>query len=65
MKGIKFMLLGLAIMLITIILHLFIETGFFTDLIALVGLLYVLISFCFLNRSPRLTLFDGIITLKY
>ena len=47
MKGIKFMLLGLATMLITIILHLFIETGFFTDLIALVGLLYVLIGFFF------------------
>ena len=47
MKGIKFMLLGLAIMLITIILHLFIEIGFFTDLIALAGLLYVLIGFFF------------------
>ena len=42
---IKIMLLGIAIILFTIILHLFLQDGLLTDLIAIVGLLVVALGY--------------------
>ncbi|MEG1989060.1 MAG: hypothetical protein RR035_07710 [Oscillibacter sp.] len=48
MFTIKTMLLGITIILLTILIHLFIEDGLITDFIAVFGLLFVLVGY-FLN----------------
>lgn len=45
MKNLKDMLLGLAIILAVIVFHLFITNGLWTDLIAVVGLIFVLAGY--------------------
>ena len=44
-KDIKIMLLGIAIILFTIVLHLFLQDGLLTDLIAIIGLLLVIVGY--------------------
>lgn len=41
MKNIKLMLLGIAIILVVIVFHMFMEDGLLTDLIAIAGLIMV------------------------
>lgn len=48
MNQIKNMLLGMTIILITILIHLFIETPLITDSIALIGIAIVLIGYFFI-----------------
>ena len=45
MEQIKSMLLGIAIILITIVIHLFIVDSLLTDLIAIIGFIIVLVSY--------------------
>lgn len=45
MKSIKVMLLGLALMLAVITFHLWLEQGYSTDFLALVGLIIVVCGF--------------------
>lgn len=45
MHQIKDMLLGITIILVTILVHLFIETGLLTDFIAIIGILLVLYGY--------------------
>jgi len=44
-KEIKKMLLGIAIMLAVIVFHMFMEDGLWIDLIAIVGLIFVISGF--------------------
>lgn len=45
MKGIRTMLLGVAIMLAVVAFHLYIMVGFWTDFIAVLGLIIVLAGY--------------------
>lgn len=45
MKEIKTMLLGIAIMLATIVIHLFIADQLFTDFIAILGICIVILGY--------------------
>lgn len=45
MKSIKLMLLSIVILLLTIVIHLFIEDSLGTDLIAIFGLIFALIGY--------------------
>lgn len=43
--SIKNMLLGIAILLVTIIVHLFLNDGYITDFIAIVGVILVIVGY--------------------
>ena len=45
MNQIKNMLLGIAIILVTILIHLFIEANLITDFIAIIGIILVLYGY--------------------
>ena len=45
MKSIKIMLLGIAIMIFTIALHIFLVEGLLTDLIVIIGFLFVIAGY--------------------
>ena len=45
MDSIKNMLLGIAILLVTIIVHLFLNDGYITDFIAIVGVFLVIVGY--------------------
>ena len=44
-KDLKIMLLGIAVILFVIVLHLFLQNGLITDLFALVGLFFVFLGY--------------------
>lgn len=54
MNQIKDMLLGIAIILVTILVHLFIEGGLMTDFIAIIGIMFVLDGYFSKNKSEQI-----------
>lgn len=54
MNQIKDMLLGIAIILVTILVHLFIEQGLLTDFIAIIGIMFVLDGYFWKNNSEQI-----------
>ena len=50
-KSIKKMLLGIAIMLITIIIHLFYQDGLWTDFIAIIGFIIIVKEYYSNNKQ--------------
>ena len=44
-NDVKIMLLGIAIILFTIVIHLFLESGLITDFIAIIGLFVVFVGY--------------------
>lgn len=53
MKEIKTMLLGIAIMLATIVIHLFIADQLFTDFIAILGICIVILGYYSLSELSK------------
>lgn len=51
MKQIKNMLLGISIILVTILIHLSIETLLITDFIVIIGFIFVLIGYSLENNN--------------
>ncbi|MCI6668633.1 hypothetical protein [Romboutsia timonensis] len=45
MDSIKKMLLGIAILLLTIIIHLFLNEGYITDFISIIGVILVIVGY--------------------
>ena len=56
-KEIKLTLLGIALMVFTVTLHLFLEDGLMADFIALVGLFLVVSSYSIKKNNRKIALF--------
>lgn len=52
-KDIKIMLLGITIILAVIVLHMFLESGVLTDLLAIIGVIVVLVGYKDLDNDKK------------
>lgn len=52
-KDIKIMLLGITIILAVIVLHMFLESGLLTDLLAIIGVIVVLVGYKDLDNDKK------------
>ena len=52
-KDIKIMLLGITIILAIIVLHMFLESGLLTDLLAIIGVIVVLVGYKDLDNDKK------------
>lgn len=52
-KDIKIMLLGITIILAVIVLHMFLESGLLTDLLAIIGVIVVFVGYKDLDNDKK------------